>query len=265
MGEFDNIGKLMLLPLEDIQLADESFTSSEFITNAAAESVKATNRNWIPLIVQEVAEYQYQVVSNFFIYEVVKKAQLERVWCIVIDPKPEHIEQVKLLTGETKPRINLNTASRESILTALEYLIEKYNSILKGVNAATATQKILEANRESWTSFNELTKLKCGITQGKKLEALKEVFFLSPPSKVELPPLPKTVSIKRASRDEIFARLNYLFMYKIDNFNKLDPDKTADLIFTASKTKWKSLNPIAKLDCGINSTQIKTLKTVFTL
>jgi hypothetical protein len=265
MGDFDNIGKLMLLPLEDIQLMDESLTSSEFIINAAAESVKATNRNWIPLIVKEVAEYKYQVVSNSLIYEVVKKAQLERAWCIVIDPKPEHIEQVKILTGETQPRINLNMASRETLLTALEYLLKKYNNILKGVNTTIATQKILEANRENWTSFNEITKLKCGITQGKKLEALKEVFFLSPPSKVELPPPPKAISIKRASRDEIFARLNYLTTYKIDAFDKFDPDKTADLIFTASKTKWKSLNPITKLDCGINSTQIKTLKTVFTL
>ncbi|OKH24795.1 hypothetical protein NIES593_06140 [Hydrococcus rivularis NIES-593] len=265
MGDFDNIGKLMHLPLEDIKPSDEFFTAPEFIVNAAAAAVKTEGRNWVPLIVKEIAEYQYQVVSNPLVYEVAQKAGLERVWCIVIDPKPENIEQAKILTGATKPRVNLNTASRETILAALKYLIEEPNSALKGVDVIIATQKIAEAKRESWKNFNEITKLKCGITQGKKLEALKEVFFLSPSPKAKLPPLPEPVSIKRASRDEIFERLNYLFTWKIDRFDTINPDKAADIIFTASKSKWKSLNPISKLNCGLNQAQIKTLKIVFSL
>jgi hypothetical protein len=255
----------MHLPLEDIQPADEYFTAPEFIVNSAAEAVKAENRNWIPLIVKEIAEYQYQVVSNSLVYAVCKKAELERVWCIVIDPKPENIEQAKVLTGETQPRVNLNTASRETILAAIKYLIEQPGSVLKGVDAIKVTHKIVEAKRENWKSFNEITKLKCGITQGKKLDALKEVFFLSPPQKKEVPAPPEKISIKRSSRDEIFKRLQYLSTCKSDKFDTIDPEKTADIIFTASKGKWKSLNPIAQLNCGISQAQIKTLKTVFSL
>lgn len=263
MSDFDNIGKLMHLPLEDIETQD-SFSISEFIVNAAAEFVvQAGGRNWIPLIVKEVAEYRYQVVSNPLVYKVAQKAQLERVWCIVIDPKIENIEQAKILSGESIPRINLSIASSEMILSALSYLSQLPDTYLKGVDVSKAANKIAAANRETWKNFNEIPKLKCGITSGKKLDSLKQVFFLSPAVKLELPPPPEIISIKLASRDEIFERLNYLSTYKIDGFNNIDPDKTADTIFTASKTKWKSLNPIIKLECGINQAKIKTLKILF--
>uniref|UniRef100_A0ACD5H1H6 Uncharacterized protein n=1 Tax=Desertifilum tharense IPPAS B-1220 TaxID=1781255 RepID=A0ACD5H1H6_9CYAN len=73
------------------------------------------------------------------------------------------------------------------------------------------------------------------------------------------------MSVKKASRDDIFERLEYLSTYKIGGFEMIDADKTADAIFTASKSKWKSLNPITKLECGIDAAKLKTLKTVLTL
>ncbi|HAZ45912.1 MAG TPA: hypothetical protein DCZ55_15995, partial [Cyanobacteria bacterium UBA11371] len=60
-------------------------------------------------------------------------------------------------------------------------------------------------------------------------------------------------------------RISYLSTYKIGGFEAVDAEKAADIIFTASKGKWKSLNPIAKLECGIDTAKIKTLKKVFTL
>lgn len=53
--------------------------------------------------------------------------------------------------------------------------------------------------------------------------------------------------------------------YKIDGFEKLDAESIATILFTASKGKWKSLNPISKLECDIDTAKIKTLKTVFSL
>ncbi|QFS49016.1 hypothetical protein [Nostoc sphaeroides] len=78
----------------------------------------------------------------------------------------------------------------------------------------------------------------------------------------QLPP-PKIVSIKSASRDEIFIRLSYLSKSQIDGFEAIDIEKSCDVIFSASKGKWKSLNPISKLECGIDTTKIKALKKVF--
>jgi hypothetical protein len=265
MSASENIGRLMYLPVEDIEPEGE-FSAPEFLVNAAANAVvEAGGRNWVPLIVKETGEYQYQVVSNALVYAVAKKAALERVWCIVIDSQPTNIEQAKILNGEAKPRVCLNTASPETIQAALKYLQETNGGALKGVDIAKATQRIANAQREYWENFNGISELKCGITKGKKLDALKEVFYLEPLPKLEIPPPPDIISIKQASRDEIFDRLQYLVDYKINNFEKVTPGRAADMIFTAMKSKWRSLNPIAKLDCGISLAQVKTLKTLFKL
>lgn len=73
------------------------------------------------------------------------------------------------------------------------------------------------------------------------------------------------VFIKCASIDDIFDRLSYLLTYTIGGFEAAAPDKAADVIFTDSKDKWKSLNPIFKLEYGIDTAKLKTLKTVFSL
>ncbi|WP_448266613.1 Rho termination factor [Nostoc sp. DSM 114159] len=265
MSDFDNIGKLMHLKLTDIESGDQ-FSESEFIIKAAAESIlQADGRNWIPVIVKEIGDYQYQVISNHFIYIVAQQAKLERVWCIVISPDSQSIEQAKILAREVLPKVNLNTASRDTILAAFRYLISEPSSALKGVDPIVATNRIAESNRKTWSNFNPILTLKCGITKGKKLDTLAKVFFFSPSPEPEPLPPPKIVSIKSASRDEVLTRLSYLSKFQIDGFEAIDIEKSSDVIFSASKGKWKSLNPISKLECGIDTTKIKALKKVFSL
>ncbi len=265
MGDFDNIGKLMHLPLKNIA-PEEQISESEFVVTAAAEAIRqAGGRNWIPVIVKETGDYKYQVVSNHFVYAVAQQANLERVWCIVIEPQPQNIEQAKILAREATPKVNLTTASRDTISAALRYLIAEPGSALKGVDVIKATNKIEEADRKSWLDFNPIINLKCGITKN-KLDALAKVFYLSAPiAPVPAPKPPGVVSIKRASRDDVFSRLNYLATNKIGGFEAIEIETASDVIFTASKSKWKSLNPITKLECGIDTAKVKTLKTVFSL
>ncbi|MBD2295021.1 hypothetical protein H6G06_16410 [Anabaena sphaerica FACHB-251] len=266
MSDFDNIGKLKHLLLKEIE-PSEKISESEFIVTAAAEAIlQANGRNWIPAIVQEIADYKYQIVSNQLVYAAAQKAGLDRVWCIVISPESQNIEQAKILAREAIPKINLTTASRDIILAALRYLIAEPASALKGVDPVIATDKIAAADRESWSNLNPITTLKCGITKGKKLDHLSKIFFVSPPISTSQPlPPPESISIKIATRDEIFSRLDYLSQNKIDGFDKVDIETAADIICSASKGKWKSLNPISKLECGLNTTKIKTLKKVFSL
>lgn len=264
MSDFNDIGKLKHLPLLDIKQA-EYFSYSEFIITAAATAVLNTGgRNWLPVIVKEV-DNQYEVVSNHFVFAVAQKAKLERVWCIVIEPNEKNVEQAKILAQELVPKVNLSTAPKETIAAALKYLVEEPGSVLSKLDVAKTVDKII-ANRESWSNLDVITTLKCGITKGDKLNALSKVFFVSPPKQSEqTPPAPEITNIKRASREEIFSRLSYLYKYKIGGFEAIDPDRAADVIFTASKSKWKSLNPITKLECGIDAAKIKILKTVFSL
>jgi hypothetical protein len=263
MGKYDNIGQLMHLPLESIDV-EESVYESEFIVNAAAESILATDgRNWIPIIVKETGDYQYQVVANHFIYAVAQQANLERVWSIIIASEESLIEQAKILAREATPKLNLATATGDDILSALRYLEAQPGSPLKGVDVVVAANRIEEADRSKWSDFNPVTKLKCGITKGKKLDALGKVFFITAPPPPPAPP--ELVSLKKASKEEIAERLTYLSTYSIGGFDKLNTDELTELLFTTNKSKWKSLTPITKMDCGVDAAKAKVLKTVFTL
>ncbi|MCU0545689.1 MAG: hypothetical protein MUE44_26565 [Oscillatoriaceae cyanobacterium Prado104] len=260
MNNSENIGRLMNLELAKIDPA-ELCSDSEFIIAGAAEAIlQSGNRNWIPIIVKETSNSRYEVVSNNFVYAVAQQAKLKEVWCIVIDPKPSNIEQAKILTREAIPTVNLSTASKDTIVAVLKYLVQEHN--WKNVKPVEAAKKIVDSNREQWSDFIPLTKLQCGLTKA-RLDCIAKVFTISPPPPP--PPPPEAVSVKRASREEIFDRLNYLWTNKIGGFEKIDVEKTTDAIFNASKGKWKSLTPISKLECSIDTAKMKIIKTLFTL
>nr|WP_199298334.1 Rho termination factor N-terminal domain-containing protein [Trichocoleus sp. FACHB-40] len=176
----------MHLYMDQIQ-AGEGTDAPEFLITATAKKLtKSGGRNWVPVIVKETGEDQYEVIGNSFIYAVVEEAGLEKVWCIIADPSDESVELTKVLAGEVTPKINLTTATRDDIKAALQYLIEKPGTDLKSVKLLIATDRIDEAPRQYWKTLEPITKLKCGITTGKKLNALKEVFYLTPQPLPEL-------------------------------------------------------------------------------
>ncbi len=182
MSNLSDIGNLMYLDLEIIE--PSSLTKlSEYLINATAKELSNTDgRNWIPLIVKELAEDSYQVIGNSFVYAVAEAAGLEKIWCIIADDSEATAKVTKILAREEIPKINLSTASREEIKSALEYLTEQPNNLLKGVKIPVAINRIDESPRQYWQDFKPITKLKCGITAGKKIRALEKVFYLTPES-----------------------------------------------------------------------------------
>lgn len=178
----NSIGNLMHLYIDEIDPGDGT-DAPEFLIEATANILKQKGgRNWIPVIVKETGEDKYQVIGNSFVYAVAEQAGLERVWCIIADDSDDTMTLTKILAGEDKPKINLSTASRDEVMGALQYLIEQPNSDLKSVKLAVATNRIDEAPRQYWKNFEPITSLKCGITKGKKLDAIKSVFYLTPQS-----------------------------------------------------------------------------------
>lgn len=183
-----DIGNLMHIYLDEID-PGEGTDAPEFLIRAAAHLLNQKGgRNWIPVVVKETGEDQYEVIGNSFIYAVAEEAGLERVWCIIADDSSDTVEVTKVLAGEEMPKINLSKASREEIMAALQYLIEQPGSALKTVKLAIATNRIEEAPRQYWKNFEPIVNLKCGITKGKKLDALKQVFYLTPQ------PMPDTIT-----------------------------------------------------------------------
>ncbi|MBE9170802.1 Rho termination factor [Pleurocapsales cyanobacterium LEGE 06147] len=180
MSNLSDIGNLMLLYINEIK-PNEGTNTPKFLITATAKTLSSLGgRNWVPLIVKEIGEDRYEVIGNSFIYAVAEEAGLEKVWCIIADSSEETAKLTKVLSREETPKINLSTATRDEIKDALQYLIEKPNSVLKSVKLLVATNRIDEAPRQYWQNFEPITKLKCGITKGKKINALKEVFYLIP-------------------------------------------------------------------------------------
>ncbi len=180
MSNLSDVGNLMHLYMDEIK-PGEGTDAPEFLITATAKKLNELGgRNWVPLIVKEMGEDQYEVIGNSFIYAVAEEAGLEKVWCIIADPSEETVELAKVLSGEVTPKINLSTATRDEIKAALQYLIEKPGTDFKSVKLLVATDRIDEAPRQHWKTLDPITTLKCGITKGKKLSALKEVFYLTP-------------------------------------------------------------------------------------
>ncbi|MEB3339215.1 Rho termination factor [Okeania sp.] len=179
MSSLSDVGNLMHLYMYKIESGEE-INAPEFLILSTAKVLNETGgRNWIPVIVKEVGEDKYQVIGNSFIFAVAEAAGLEKVWCIIADESEETEKISKILSGEKTPQINLSTATRDEIKVALQYLIEKSGSKLKGVKLPVATNRIDEAPRQYWKDFKPITKLGCGITTA-KVNALKEVFYLTP-------------------------------------------------------------------------------------
>jgi hypothetical protein len=274
MITMNDVGKLMHLPMADIK-PGQTVPVSKYMLQAAATALQNANgRNWVPLIVKQVDQYTYEVVSHGLVYAVAQAAKLDRVWCVVTDPSPETLELTHILAGEALPKVNLTTASQDIIQAALEYLCEQPGSALKGLDSTAAAAKLATAKRQTWedlTPISKLGKFKFATTEAvinttkKRLDALAEIFYVSPIApKVEVSSL-KTISLKKATRDEIYQQLKLLMESGANGFDDLDLDHIADELFTEPKGKWKSLNPITRLNCGIKTAHLKALKQIFIL
>ena len=233
MSSLSNIGNLMRLYLDNIDSSISNDTP-EFLIKASARLLKEKgDRNWIPLLVKETGKDKYEVIANSFIYAVAKEAGLDRVWCIIADDSDDTAEITKVLAKEKTPKINLCTASREEIVAALQYLIEQPGSALKTVKLAVAANRIDEAPRQSWQNFDPIIALKCGITKGAKLEALKQVFYLNPQLKPEetikadiAQPKPEKTSDKVSFKTMTVAELKSLAKEKgIAGVSKMKKDE----------------------------------------
>jgi hypothetical protein len=180
MNQISDVGQLLHLYVDEI-LPEANVCFPEFLVQSSASLLSQGNqRNWVPLIVKQVQSKQYQVIGNSLVYAVAEAAGLERIWCILADDTPETEALSRALSGETTPKVNLSNASYHQIHSALKHLLSLPDSPLKTVNLPVATNRIDEAPRQYWKDLSPIIQLKCGITKGKKLEFLSQIFYLTP-------------------------------------------------------------------------------------
>ncbi|MEM9904325.1 MAG: Rho termination factor N-terminal domain-containing protein, partial [Cyanobacteria bacterium P01_D01_bin.44] len=129
------------------------------------------------------------------------------------------------LSGESVPKTNLSTASRDEISAALDYLLKLPNTPLKGVNLSIALTRIDDAPRQYWSSFTPITKLSCRITAGKKVKALEQVFYLTPQ------PLPEVIQDRGLLESFNMKELkSFAKKRKIKGYSGMNKAKLIDLL-----------------------------------
>ncbi len=176
----DPIGSLRYLPLNELEVLEES-TAPEFAIVATARLWRQCGvSNCLPVVVRASAQVRYQVIGNAFVYAVAQKAGLERVWCIIVQIADHEVPLVRALAREAEPKLNLATATREEIAAALRHVALQPDSPLKSINVTNAVHRIDSAPRHAWRDHTPIADLKCGITPGKKLDALEQVFYVTP-------------------------------------------------------------------------------------
>ncbi len=188
------IGNLQYIYLDQIEIKS-GIDAAEFLIRGTAKLLqKAGGRNWLPIVVKIIEKDKYELIANSFVYAVAQEAGLERVWCVVADEKEETALLSRILAREQTPKINLSTATRDEIMSGLQFLIQQPNSPLKGIQIDVATNRIDEAgDRKYWQNFEPITKLKCGITKT-KINALELIFYLTPETAL-IPDLNSTMTL----------------------------------------------------------------------
>ena len=175
MEEFSDIGKYLRLPLNQIKLQERTDTFNSVVVEAIAEKLQQNQRNFLPIIVEEVDEDEYKVLLNGHVLEAAEKAKLDFVWCILADE-----QRRKQIEIESKQRfeVNMLTSSEETISGMLTYI--KKNHSGWRIEPQKVAKIIVEHRSEQWKKrkpFQPLTELKCGIGRT-KLKTLKNYFCL---------------------------------------------------------------------------------------
>ncbi|MBK9501982.1 MAG: hypothetical protein KBF99_07180 [Leptospiraceae bacterium] len=255
MGNFNDIGQLKELPLDNISVKNKPNDIFEYlILGIASEIGKNGNYNPVPVIVTSTGSYEYEVVSNHLTYYACKHLGLEKIYCIVVENDNKIKRLCKILNSELSPKINLTTASREEIASSLRYVKEQFK--LSKFDIQKATIRITDSPlRKYWRSLDDLIDLKCGINE-KNTDLFKNIYELHPFDR------PK-INLTTATREEIASSLQYVKeQFKLSKF---DIQKATIQISDSIRKYWTSIDELMKLKCGINEKNINLFNNIYEL
>ena len=171
MEEFSDIGSYTRVPRKLIHMRSGQEKSHPTVIQAIAEKLKVNGRNFLPLIIEQVDEEEYEVLFNAHILEAAQEANLNFVWCILADEERRGQIEVE---AKQKFEVNLLTASEETIAGMFSY-IKTMQPGFSQVNPEQVAKAVVNNRNSSWKSLSPLTKLRCKVGQ-KKLKVLENYF-----------------------------------------------------------------------------------------
>ena len=151
------LGQTLQIPCKFVEGVSQ--THPVLIKNLTAQ-MKKTGKNILPVIVKLLEEDSYEAIQNTQILEAARRANLDFIWCIVVDE--QMLEQVLVESGELI-RVPLLQASEKDIVEVLEYV--KAAKIGPSIIQSEKAAKAIIAQREQGQLKNLkfITKKKCGI------------------------------------------------------------------------------------------------------
>ncbi|MEB3161570.1 MAG: hypothetical protein VKL20_08945 [Synechocystis sp.] len=254
MGEFgnkddffeDDLGMTLHLPINKIK---GNFNVHKALLNNLVSKMKEedSGKNFLPIIVEKESEKSdfYKVILNGQILEAARKANLDFVWCIIIDQPM--LEQIKVESGEL--RLSVQSATEEMLTEALDYINQ--TTPRAKINTKKAAKLIIDKRDQGkLCDFKFLTNGSCGIGDV-RLNQVSQCLLIEQPTPK---PIPKQILIQSATEEMLTEALDYI--NQTTQRAKIDTKKAAKLIIEKrDKSKLKDLNFLKQSKCGIgNST-----------
>jgi hypothetical protein len=157
-------GEVLRLPCKFIK---GKTTLDSMTIKAIAQELSAKGRNVLPVIVKSLSQDKYEAVINTQILIAAKQAELDFIYCIIIEAN--EIEQIQVETGKASPtiKINLQQSTNMELVIAFESVKKSIPEFVKIEPKKIAKAIINYRDGKQITSLNFLTTLKCGIGKTK--------------------------------------------------------------------------------------------------
>jgi hypothetical protein len=155
------LGEVVRLPCKFIE--GQSSTSPVLIKHLVKQ-LQSSQKNILPVIVKSLGQNDYEAVLNLQILEASRAANLDFIYCIVVDE--QMLAAVNLEAGK-KISVDISIASEEEICDALEFLKSR-SPELKKMDPQKAARGIIDHRTlREIQSLSFLTTLGCGIGKAK--------------------------------------------------------------------------------------------------
>ena len=151
------LGQILRIPCKFVHGNSDAHPA---LVKNLAKQMKTTGKNLLPVIVKILEEDNYQAVQNTQILEASRQANLDFIWCIIVND--QMLTQILVESGHII-RVPILTASERDIVEVLEY-IKTQKSGVSTINPQKAAKAIIEhRSNNKITSLAFLNKQQCGI------------------------------------------------------------------------------------------------------
>ena len=234
MGK-DSIGDYILAATQNVRYQVEPTDREREVAAALAPSVRQVERNWIPILVREIATHDYLLIGSPIMLEAVRMAELDIVYCIQVGDDVETESQVvrarELMSfgeggGGAGSAVDIMPLLKK--VEESEWRLDKMEKAIAQIFAHVVPDETLQVNLEDERSLRVKLSLVPGIGEATLPKVIREILKNRPfYSEIELKagvsifkPPKKPSKSKLPQHERLWRDLKHI--YVLDFSVKLD-------------------------------------------